>query len=97
MCTRSCGPREYNHGMLQSKSILVVASHVYILKGHMNEHTLLNNVMYSRVQFLLTRGLIGRSDIIEHKKLCLVNWYIFWQVKLQTIIVTKQNYTKYGI
>ena len=54
MHIHSCGPCEYNHGMPQpsADSSLIMCTRlwhlmVYILKGHMNEHVLVNNVRWT--------------------------------------------------
>jgi hypothetical protein len=39
--------------MLDSKYTLVAASHDYILKAHMNKHTLLDNVMSTKENYKL--------------------------------------------
>ena len=58
MCVHSRRPWEYNHEMpqLSADSVLIWvhwASHDYILKAHMNECTLFNNVVIWVLQFRL--------------------------------------------
>jgi hypothetical protein len=42
-----------SHNIEQSVSILAGASHGYILRVHMNEHTLLNNVVHAHINCLI--------------------------------------------
>lgn len=114
-CVCSCGSWEYNHGMMSQHSAnstlirvslhLVGAFHGYILRAHLNEHRLLNNLTSSKSRYVANNDfmvymvinfftlLFGKCHIISMRlDYCIQAYLSFMQHKNTEVLCNMTPY-----